>query len=71
MDGDMKIKRTTAVQWLFEELNKEIHISERMKEIFNQAHEYERECLEDAYMANRRNMEEDEAATYYLTNYHS
>lgn len=71
MDGDMKIKRTTAVQWIFEELNKEIHISERMKEIFNQAHEYERECIEDAYMANRRNMEEDEAATYYLTNYHS
>lgn len=71
MDGDMKIKRTTAVQWLFEELNKEIHISERMKEIFIQAQEYERECLEDAYMVNRRNMEEGEAETYYLTNYHS
>jgi len=63
-------KRTTAVQWLFEELNKEIHISERIKEIFKQAQEYERECIEDAYMANRRNLEEGEAETYYLTNYH-
>lgn len=70
MDGDMKIKRTTAVQWLFEMMSQEVNLSERSKELFKQAQEYERECIEDAYMANRRNLEEGEAETYYLTNYH-
>lgn len=66
----MKIKRTTAVQWLFEMMSQEVNLSERSKKLFIEAHEYERECIEDAYMANRRNCEEGEAETYYLTNYH-
>lgn len=65
------IKRTTAVQWLFEKLSERIVINEINKELFIQAAEYERENIEEAYMANRRNMEECEAETYYLTNYHS
>lgn len=63
------IKRTTATQWLFEELSQRIAINDIINELFIQAQQYERECIEDAYMANRRNMEEGEAETYYLTNY--
>lgn len=63
------IKRTTATQWLFEELSQRIAMNDIINELFIQAQQYERECIEDAYMANRRNMEEGEAETYYLTNY--
>lgn len=66
----MKTKRTTAVQWLFQELDKEVHMSEITKELFKQAAEYERELIEDAYMANRQGLEENEAAEYYLTTFY-
>lgn len=66
----MKTKRTTAVQWLFQELNKEVEMSEITKELFKQAAEYERELLEDAYMANRQGLEENEAEQYYLTTFY-
>lgn len=65
------IKRTTAVQWLFEMMSQEVNLSERSKELFIQAQQYEREHIEDAYMANRLNLQEGEAETYYLTNYHA
>ena len=65
------IKRTTAVQWLFEMMSHEVNLSERSKELFIQAQQIESEHIQDAYMANRRNLEEGEAETYYLTNYHA
>lgn len=65
----LNTKRTTAVEWLYEMMSQEVTLSERSKELFIQAQQYERECIEDAYIANRRNLEEGEAETYYLTNY--
>ena len=67
----MDIKRTTATQWLFEEISQRIAMNDIINELFIQAQQYEREHIEDAYMANRRNLEEGEAETYYLTNYHA